>query len=415
MPSLSRRRFLTTGAAAVGLAASGGALLPGSAEAALIASTGLDAARAKAKAALGPATTARPTGADYIRYEDLYRSGDSVGAALARLTSAKIVTFPEGKFSARDFNSGYQAGIAVPALCRGIVGSGPGTLGGSSGTVFTMATRSSTKNSRTYIPAQGTSTPCQLFVLKQANQKAASVWKNFQVAGTEQGHIFNAFQVFETAGANTFENLLVAGWAGNAGAPPGETIGLAVSGKGAHKLTRVEADGRRTVGGEVFGAMGLTVQNTSGASFQSCYSHHLRVANFVMFQSVDGSMHDCTSDAVVPTSAAIGNGGVNLERTTGWTIVNPTIIGRPNKVHLSHSNDNWTFNRYGINRSVRNGSLKVVNPSFNDLWGNKYLMIQSWTPYWNGDTMSTPPLVVKSDGVTHFPYNWNHGGGRIVS
>ena len=134
-----------------------------------------------------------------------------------------------------------------------------------------------------------------------------------------------------------------------------------------------------------------------------------------MFQSLNGFMRDCTSDAVVPAGVAIGNGGVNLERTAGWTIVNPTIIGRSKKVHLSHSNDNWTFNRYGINKSVRNGSLKVVNPSFNDLWGNKYLMIQSWKPYWNGDTMTTPPLVVKSDGVTHFPYNWNHGGGRIVN
>jgi hypothetical protein len=397
-----------------GLAAAGGALLPGTAQADAIASTAVDTARAKAKAALGPARTARPTGADYIRYEDLYRSGDTVAAALARLTSSKIVTFPEGKFSCRDFNTGYQAGIAVPALCRGIVGSGPGTLGGSSGTVFTMTTRSSTKNTRTYIPVQGTSSPVQLYVMKQANQKVPGVWKNFQVAGTDQGHIFGAFQVFETAGANVFQNLLISGWEGNNGAPPGETMGLAVSGQGAHTMTQIEADGRRAVGGQVFGATGMTFQNSVGATFRNCYSHHVRTANYVMFQSVNGTMVDCVADALSAGSYGIGNGGINLERTAGWTVVNPVMIGRSNKVHLSHSNDNWTFNRYGTYKTVRNGSLKVVNPIFNDLWGNKAFYLQSWTPYWNGDTMSTPPLVTKSDWATHFPYKWIHGTGRDI-
>ena len=286
----------------------------------------------------------------------------------------------------------------MPGICRGIVGSGPGTLGGSAGTIFTMDAWSSTKGNgrrdgsgRLYVPVQGNSTPCQLYVLKQANQRAPGVWKNFQVVGAEQGHIFSAFQVFETAGTNVFDNLLVAGWDGNSGAPQGETIGLAVSGRGSHTATRIEADGRRTVGGEIFGALGLTYQNTVGATFRSCYSHHVRASNFVAFQSVNGTMVDCTADATVPSDKALANGGINLERTSGWTVANPTMIGRSRHVHLTHSNDNWTFSRYGVTKTVRNGSLKVVNPVFNDLWGNKALYIQSWTPYWNGDTMSTPP------------------------
>ena len=422
MSSFSRRRFLTSSAAAAGLAAVGSTLGATPASAALLSASAVETARARAKSLLGPARTMRPTGADYIRYEDLYRSGDSVGAALARLTSAKIVTFPEGRFSCRDFNTGYLAGIAVPALCRGIVGSGPGTLGGSTGTVFTMDSWSSTKGNgkrdssgHLYVPVQGSSTPTQLVLLKQANQKAPSVWKNFQVVGSEQGHIFSGFQVHETAGANQFENLLVAGWSGNAGSPPGETTGLAVSGRGAHTMVQVESDGRRTVGGTIFGAMGVTFQNSSGATFRSCYSHHMRTANYVMFQSLDGRMVDCTADALSAGSLGIGNGGINLERTAGWVLTNPVMIGRSRKVHLTHSNDNWTYNRYGITRSVSNGSLKLVNPGFNDLWGNNQLMIQSWNPYWNGDTMSTPPLVVKSDGVTHQPYEWHHNGGRVIN
>jgi len=382
------------------------------ADADVIAPSSLDAARAAARAALGPVTTSRPTGSDYIRYEDLYRSGDSVGAALARLTSPKIVTFPEGRFSGRDFNSGYLGAISVPAICRGIVGSGRGSLGGSSGTVFTMDAWSSTKGNgrrddqgRLYVPNQDNSTPCQLHVLKQANQAAPAVWKNFQVAGSEQGHIFNAFQVWGTAGANVFDNLLVAGWSGNAGAPPGETAGLIVNGPGAHTVSRVEADGRRSTGGEIFGAMGITFQNTSGARFSSCYSHHVRAANFVMFQSVNGTMTDCTSDAAVAGDKGIGNGGINLERTAGWTLVNPTAIGRWQRVHVTHSNDNWSLN----GASVRNGSLKIVNPKFNDLWGNNMLLVQTWSPYGNGDTISTAPSVTRGDWSSHLPYKWVHG------
>lgn len=413
----SRRRFLVSSTAALGVAAVGGTVLSPTAAAAL----DVGSVRARARSLLGAQQTARPTGSDYVRYEDLYRQGDSVGAALARLTQAKIVTFPEGQFVCSDFNSGFQAGISVPAHCRGIVGSGPGTLGGSRGTVFTMATRSSTKangardsNGRLYVPNQDNSTPCQLNLLKQVNQNAPAVWKNFQVAGTEQGHIFSAFQVANAAGGNTFENVLISGWSGNAGAPPGETSALAVSGRGAHVVTQVEADGRRSVGGEVFGAMGLTFQNSVGATFRSCYVHDVRAANFVIFQSFNGLMVDCTSDALVQSDKALGNGGVNFERASGWTLVNPALMGRNQRIHIAHSNDNWSMSQDGTTYSVRNGSLKVVNPTYNDLWGNNLLIVQSWNPYGNGDTLSTPPLVRKSDWTSHLTYKWIHGSAQTI-
>jgi hypothetical protein len=63
---------------------------------------------------------------------------------------------------------------------------------------------------------------------------------------------------------------------------------------------------------------------------------------------------------------------------------------------------------------VANGKLTVINPKFNDLWGNDYLMVQSWTPYWTGDTMKTAPLVVKSNKKTKIPYAWVHGKSRLV-
>jgi hypothetical protein len=386
----------------------------------LLGSAGLVGASVLGVTEAAQAAVTRPTGPEYIRYEDLYRRGDSVGGALARLTEPKIVTFPEGRFACSDFNSGFQAGVTVPAICRGIVGSGKGTLGGSSGTMFTMTPNSSTKGNgardsqgRLYVPVQGSSTPCQLNLLKQLNQAAPAVWRHFQVAGTDQGHIFSGFQVHNTAGQNVFEDILITGWDGNAGSPPGETSALAVNGRGRHRVTRVEVDGRRRIGGSTYGAMGMTFQRTVGASFDSCHVHHCRAACYVMFQSVNGTMVDCISDATV--SNPIGNGGINLERTAGWTLAYPKIIGRPRRVHVTHSNDYWTLQRDGRSYSVADGSLKVVNPTYNDLWGDKLLYVQSWSPYWNGDSMRTSPLVTIHDWSTHKPYKWVHRMHQLIT
>ena len=401
MPQISRRSLLVAGTALAGAAAIPSTL--------------------PAFAAVRKTPPRRPDGPDYIRYESLYRSGDSVGAALVRLTEPKIVTFPEGRFECSDFNSGYLAGISVPAICRGIVGSGRGTLGGSTGTVFTMKPGSSTKgrgardgSGNLYVPVQDNVTPCQLGVVKQLNQRAPSVWRHFQIAGTEQGHLFSAFQVYGTAGRNRFENLLITGWDGDSGAPPGETCALSVSGPGAHHLAGVEADGRRTESGEIFGAMGITVQNSVGVTMVCCKATNTRAAGFVAFQSVNGTMTGCVSDARVPTDKAVGNGSLNFERTAGWRLVDCTITGRNRKVHVTHSNDSWVLKSEGKTYPVADGDLTIVNPTYNDLWGNNKLMIQSWSPYWNGDTMKTPPLVLTSDGRTHLPYEWHHNGGRLV-
>lgn len=363
----------------------------------------------------------RPTGSDYVRYEQLYRSGDTVSDALGRLTEPKIVTFPEGKFECSDFNSGYQAGITIPSICRGILGSGKGQTGGASGTVFTIRPMSSRKGNgrrdaqgQLYVPVQDDKTPCQLTVLKQLNQRSPSVFGHFQVAGTEQGHLFNAFQVYGTAGSNKFSDVLVTGWDGDAGAPPGETYGLAVNGPGQHALLRVEADGRRTKEGEVFGAMGITMQNTVGAVLTDCKAHHTRAAGFVAFQSFDGTLKRFACDARIDEDRRVGNGSYNFERTGGWILKDCTFTGRPRKVHVTHSNDSWTLTRGGRTYSTSDGKLTIVNPTYNDLWGNNHLMIQSWTPYWNGDTIRTAPLVVKSDGKTLVRYSWVHGTSKII-
>jgi hypothetical protein len=41
-------------------------------------------------------------------------------------------------------------------------------------------------------------------------------------------------------------------------------------------------------------------------------------------------------------------------------------------------------------------------------------MIQTWTPYWNGDSMHTAPKVVAANGKTKIPYAWVHGKSQLV-
>jgi len=56
----------------------------------------------------------------------------------------------------------------------------------------------------------------------------------------------------------------------------------------------------------------------------------------------------------------------------------------------------------------------VVDPTYNDLWGNHLLMIQSWTPYWSGDSMRTAPAVLKANGRSKLPYTWVHDKARLI-
>ena len=366
-----------------------------------------------------PDPTIRPTGPDYVTFESLYVAGDTqsdgtvdLSAILGRCPAAKIVTFPEGEFVVRDFRNDstvFQAGVQIPATVRGIVGSGRGVLGGSFGTIFSMKPGSSTRAG--LVPAQSTGQPNQLNLFKQLNQAYPGVWKNFQVRGTDQGHNYSTMQIYATAGANEFSDILVCGWQGDNGAPPGETIGLSINGTGAHVATRLECDGRRAVGGPVLGASGLTFQNNIGSTFVSCSSHHCRTGNFLGWQAFDCTMIGCTIDAASAGSYGIGNGGMNLERCGGWTFRDCNFIARSSRVHMTHSNDTYSLTQGGVTRSTTSDrGLTIINPTWNNAFGDGYLYIESWNPYGNGNLMGYPadaPLVVQSDGTTHIPYLWS--------
>jgi hypothetical protein len=368
--------------------------------------------------------TARPSGPGYTRIEDLMQPGDTVTQAMARLTVPNIITFPEGVFECVDFATGFQAGITVPPICQGIIGSGPGTLGGSSGTIFTIRPMSSTAVAQGWIPAFGSGIPTQTNILKHyPNQPGVKRYENFQVAGTEQGHSYHCMQVFGTPGACQFKNVLLTGWSGKDGRPPDETFGLQVSGVGAHVFDHLEADGRRSVGGEVFGAAGLTFQKCVGATFLSSSVHHCRAANYIFYDSYSCTMRDCLSDAVtgIPTDKMLGNGSINLEAFDDIQIINSTIVGRVGKVHDTASGDQGTLTRDGVTHSAAAGQVEFIDTvfRFGTSTATVPALIQTWDPYSRGtDTVGksvyTPADAFsnhKADG-THIPYTWILAGVR---
>lgn len=372
----------------------------------------------------------RPSGPGYVRYEDLYRAGDTVSAALRRLTQRAVVTFPEGRFDATDFAEPNACAISVPAICSGIVGSGRGELGGSTGTVFGIRPRTSTRLGS--VPTQE-GTPNEYNVLKCTDPSGPVEFRRFRVEGTDQGHGFSGFQYHNGPGRTPhptlFEDLLITGWEGDSGIPPGETSALAVGGLGAHVIRRVEVDGRRAPGGITYAAMGITVQNSVGALVDDCHGHHCRAATFVAFQSVNGVLRNFRSDAVLDKitgqRSELGNGSLNFERTTGWRVEGDRtrIVGRQRKVHVTHSNDSFVLTSGGVVYPVARGTLVLQVPAgaWNGLWRpdetGDYLYVQSWTPYWNGDTMSYPataPRLLRPDGTLLPLLKYVAAGGRGV-
>lgn len=348
----------------------------------------------------------RPSGAGYVRYEDLYRAGDTVNDALARLVEPAVITFPAGRFEQADFAYGNHYCIYVPKNCKGLWGSGMGALGDDSGTIFTMTPKSSTKTS----PAQSTGANNALNLLYHSSD-FAPVYRNFHVEGTDQGGdscCYHAFSIFNPGGPADVKNVLATGWEGNANSPPGETMGLSMHGSNHHVVDNFVADGRREVGGPSYGAVGATAANCVGGKWTNCQASEVRSAGLVCFQSFDVETFGYTVKRTF-TDRWLGASGINHERTDG-TIHHGPVLELANTgrgVHCSHSNDSWSAAYDGTTRSIDDGSLTVHDPTFSDIWGDGKFYIQSWTPYSTGDTMSTAPVLTGARG------KWVHGKTRL--
>lgn len=373
----------------------------------------------------------RPSGPGFVRYEDLYVSGDTVTDALRRLSTPAIVTFPPGKFMLSGFPY-YGGAIDVPKAqnCLGIIGSGRGTLGGNTGTIFQMipGTSSFVTGTSPETPAQAQGGTTQVWVMRCVGTLGSVRFENFQIVGAAEGHNFGGLYVYHPRGDTTIRNVLVCGTEGNNGAPPGETFAISVyqGNMGKILIEDCEVDGRRVIGGEWFAAGGITCGQSIGAVVNRCTAHHQRASSpFVFYRSFDGTLNDCVWGTTDPLQTSLSNvrpvSEVNQEVASGIVHNNCTYNHcTPNRMtHITHSNNHMVCQYTDWSpRSCANGTLKVVNPTYNDIWGDNRLYISSWITGVDGttndDSMTTPPLVTQSDGVTHIPYVWSHNTNTVI-
>jgi hypothetical protein len=379
-------------------------------------------------------TDSRPTGTGYVRYEDLLLAGESIllanpSTVMARLTQAAVITFPEGEFVGRDFNTGYYACIDIPKICKGLWGSGRGTLGGTTGTIFSIIPGSSTKGGTIPgAPAQTQGGTTQCTVLRQLSGTGGFILKNLQVRGANQGHNFHGVEISNNAGAVTFDGVFVNGWQGDNGSPPGETFGASIyNAGGGSTITNCEADGRRAIGGTMYGAVGFTVGRQYGSTWNNVWSHHCRAACVVFYRAFH----------VRTTNVRTGSDWTNVARDPdpgpdlvggSWNHENSADIVHTNAVmydtrsghgvNMTFSNGSFAGTLQGHNVNAANGSLTMINPKYSTLYADNLFYIQSWQSGIDGgspDTMTTPPLVVQTNGTTHLTYKWIHGTHYTIS
>lgn len=362
------------------------------------ASTLLGSSRATASADLpktAPSATIRPQGAKYVRYEDVYRSGDDLQRVINRVTGNRVLTFPEGTFIIPpNFSNGYYDGVRLGhrgwgPQCRGLVGSGRNT-------VFTMRSAS---------VRQWTGGTCPYFLINAESSSRDPMidveFRNFQL----QGQRFSAnpdYHGLRLSRANgVVDGIYINGVKGSNYIPPGETGSIDAYRVTNLRISNVEIDGRLKASGERVAATMLMLNNSSGVTVEDSYLHHNLLANGVAnFFLTDSIFRRVRVEHIV----APGKHGYcfNHEQCTRIEYVDPvTICDRSSNgggFHMSMNSDG--------RRGGTDGSLTIRNPRYDatSVGGGKFV-VETWALPSASQRIKTAPKVVKTDG-TPLAYSW---------
>lgn len=406
-----------------------------------------------------PPFLTRPTGTDHVRYEDLVQGGDAVtvttvgtqpiyqfGAGvfqtiIERCPANKWMTFPAGVFEINSpgWTIGDNAACQWPKTSYGAIGNCPPGTGWDD---------LAPDNQRTVFRVKANTAPNKnvagaWFRIGYSGSVKQS-WANIHFEGTDQGmqvsgdtgnnsgpgndgtsrRLFTNAFFWNVADNSTARDILSTGNFGNNGAPPGETFGFQWYHSTNPVLCRIYVDGRRTAGGPIYSAAGITFGNTLGGILTDSWTHHNGQAGVVFFQTANCVSYGCRlgdpSDHTTNHVNGSTNGDwLNHERTTGNVHTDMDLhvysVGKSQREHISHSNDSWTLSRSGQNIPVDNGTVRFVNQTHSQILfgGSGYpLTIATWVPYWTGNTMqsSNGPSIVAADGVTPVAVKWNFGG-----
>lgn len=329
----------------------------------------------------------RPSGAGYSRYEDLYKSGDTLQSVLNRVTANNVLTLPEGQFTFRDFKSGYYDGIRVGTNCKGIAGSGRNTV--ISG-VANTATRDK----------GGKIAGTQLTI---AN-KSGAVLTNFTLKGSPQNGLYYGGITVNNCADAVLSNLYLRGGSrGYSQHPPGETFGINVMRSPRVTISDTEIDGRDD-GGVRVAASPIGWNNTTDAKLYRVYAHHglCGMTSFYEVTNIYTEDYRCFSTST--GSGDMTGSGMNHEQSQGvikhvrpQLAINGMYSGtadrtQSNGFHMSYANTRQDLT-----------NVQVVEPVWDKNIGSTGMIVLSirdgYTIAGQKNKIKTPPKITKS-GVT---------------
>jgi hypothetical protein len=362
---------------------------------------GLGAAAALGLAAgqLGNATPsaaaiARPTGSGYVRYEDLYSSGNDLQTVINKVTGNRVLTFPEGVFTIpSNFRYGYKDGVRLGnrsggAGCRGLVGSGRNTI-------FRMASSSQPRWT-------GGASPYMLIhaIASSADPMITVELRNFQIQGTSLGHEYNGLRLSRANGV--VDNVYINGITGYDSVPPGETGGISIFQCTSVRVTNTEVDGRRA--GVRVSSSPVMVNNSSGITFQDCYFHHSLTGGggIAWFESRDSTVTRVRSEYIGSGTGKLAGYCFNHEQSTRITYNDPVMIcdrkTTGGTLHMSLNAD-----------AARGGTdcvLTVKNPKWDATSvGSGKFVVETWTM--GNQAQKSAPRVYGPTGAA-LPFTWLH-------
>ncbi len=333
------------------------------------------------------AAPSRPTGSQYVRYEDLYRPGDNLQRVVNKVTGNRILTLPAGTFTLRDFRNGYYDGLRVGGNCRGIVGSGRST-------VITVAANSATRRK-----SDG-SAGNQITIAG----KSGAVLSNFTLVGQNQhGWTYCGIAVSGCTDAHLSWLYLSGASRGYSQRPPGETFGINVLSSSRTTISDTEVDGRNSSGTRV-AASPIGWNNTNDAKVYRTYAHH-GVAGMMTFYNVTNIYtEDYRCFSTSTGTGTLTGSGINHEQSQGAIKhVRPSLF-----VNGTYSRAAGHTESTGMHISVQNtrtdvNNFQVLEPSWDPGPGSTGMLAFSirdgYTVAGVRNRVRTTPRVVKN-GIT---------------
>ena len=344
------------------------------------------------------AATPRPEGSSYVRYEDLYRSGDSLQQVIEKVTNNRILTLPTGTFTARDFRTGYYSGISIgtgaAAGCRGVAGSGRGT-------VIQVEANTASRS----LP--GATAGSQLAV----SNKPWAVLSNFTLKGGEQnGLVYHGIKVASSPDTRLTWLYVQGGSRGYANTPPGETFGINVLRSDRVKIFDTEVDGRDDSGSRVASSP-IGWNYARDAAVIRTYAHHGVAGMLTFFETTNVYTEDYHAFSTSSGPGATNGHGINHEQSQGVIKhIRPKLFvnGVYSRVPGATGSTGMHFMFANTKQDVPD--IEIIDPQFDKGPGSTGMMAvliaDGYSAFPGGQQIKTAP-VVRKDGivltVSHHP------------